>query len=111
MNPAAVDEPCLPPKSSDTAPDRYEYGPMSKKPTSETITTGQSLEPPKSCSASPTSAVVVRTRQTMMMSDLLVRPSQSLRTPASSTESPPKNGNRALWSAASPADIPSDSVK
>jgi hypothetical protein len=92
---------CLSPKSSETAPARYEYGPISVKATAATCKTGGAGEPPNRAWPSSHKPALDNSSQIKMISARPLRPTLSPMKPASRTETPPKSGKSALLLAAS----------
>src|SRR5262245_31068692 len=109
--PEAVAAPCLPPKSSEIAPARYEYGPISVKATAATSKTGCAGEPPNRAWPSSHKPPLDNNSPIKMISARPLRPNLSLMKPANRTETPPKRGKSALLLAASALFMPTTSVK
>src|SRR5262249_35637900 len=110
MTPEAVALPCLPPKSSEIAPARYEYGPISVKATMATSKTGAAA-PPNCAWPSIHNPALDNNSPIRMISARPSRPNLSLIKPANKTETPPKSGKSALLFAASALLKPTTSVK
>src|SRR5262245_21740160 len=109
--PEAVAAPCIPPKSSEIAPARYEYGPISVKATAATSKTGSAGEPPNRAWPSSHKPALDNSSPIKMISARPLRPNLSLMKPANRTETPPKSGKSALLLAASALLMPTTSVK
>jgi len=94
--PEAMALPCLPPKSNEIAPARYEYGPIRVKATEATSKTGSAGEPPNCVWPSNHKPALDNSSPIKMIIAQPLRPSLSLMKPANGTGTPPKSGKSAL---------------